>query len=165
MWYLWKYLDIIRVDCVENSSNIYKITSTTIIRVAISTSRIIPRVVTYTEFSHQRNRAVSFVQISTVVYQGWKRSFSRSKSASHLRRADAPLGRFSIPQIVNNTSPSLREISRLGLALPCEYSRIARGVSEPVYEGTAPGIYYSMGANVIWRRSGRDYRARRLSRA
>lgn len=74
-------------------------------------------------------------------------------------------GRFSIPQIVNNTSPSSRKISRLGLALPCEYSRIARGVSEPVYEGTAPWIYYSMGANVIWRRSGRVSRASRLSRA
>lgn len=74
-------------------------------------------------------------------------------------------GWFSIPQIVNNTSPSSREISRLGLALPCEYSRIARGVSEPVYEGTAPWIYYSMGANVIWRRSGRVSRASRLSRA
>lgn len=114
----------------------------------------------YTESSRRRSRAAWLYRSSwsrrSFTGGRWKRSFpGRNQRFTYA-------GRFSIPQIVNNTSPSSREISRLGLALPCEYSRIPRGVSEPVYEGTAPWIYYSMGANVIWRRSGRVSRASAL---
>jgi len=124
---------------------------------AMSRARVIPRVIMYTGSSQRRNpeRIARRDLDDGRLQEGEERSFPAEISLVSPTPAPSPSpGRFSIPQIVNNTSPSSREISRPGFALPCEYSRTARGVSETPFTRVrsplpSPWIYYSIGANVI----------------